>query len=95
MVATGLIAVPDIAGIVPDHAYRRIIKSRARNCYGEADEAISTGLGQLVATYQKAIGNGNKQVEAVSTGATSHSGAYATAAPQWKVWFDGLRWQTI
>lgn len=71
-------------------AYRWIIKSPVRNYYGEADEAISTGLGQLAATYQHAIGNGNSQVQAVSTGATSHRGTYATAVPQWKIWFDGL-----
>jgi len=71
-------------------AYRWIIKSPVRNYYGEADEAISTGLGQLAATYQGAIGNGNTQVHAVSTGATSHRGTYATAVPQWKTWFDGL-----
>jgi len=71
-------------------AYRWIIKSPVRNYYGEADEAISTGLGQLAATYQHAIGNGNTQVHAVSTGATSHRGTYATAVPQWKTWFDGL-----
>ncbi|HWK97212.1 MAG TPA: alpha/beta hydrolase [Pseudolabrys sp.] len=70
-------------------AYRWIVKSPVRNYYGEADEAISTGLGQLAATYQHAIGNGNSQVQAVSTGATSHRGTYATAVPQWKSWFDG------
>ena len=61
-----------------------------RNYYGEADEAIAVGLGQLAMTYQRAIGNGNPQVEAVSTGQTSHRGTYATAVPQWKIWFDGL-----
>lgn len=71
-------------------AYRWIIKSPTRNYYGETDEAISTGLGQLAAAYQHAIGNGNIQVQAVSTGATSHRGTYATAVPQWKMWFDGL-----
>lgn len=71
-------------------AYRWIVKSPTRNHYGETDEAISTGLGQLAATYQHAIGNGNTQVQAVSTGATSHRGTYATAVPQWKTWFDGL-----
>jgi len=70
-------------------AYRWIVKSPVRNYYGEADEAISTGLGQLAATYQHAIGNGNSQVQAVSTGATSHRGTYATAVPQWKSWFGG------
>jgi len=72
-------------------AYRWIIKSPVRNYYGEADEAISTGLGQLAMTYQQAIGNGNRQVEAISTGQTSHRGTYATAVPQWKTWFDGIK----
>lgn len=71
-------------------AYRWIIKSPVRNYYGEADEAITVGLGQLAMTYQRAIGNGNPQVEAISTGQTSHRGTYATAVPQWKAWFDGL-----
>lgn len=73
------------------HAYRWIIKSPVRNYFGEADEAITVGIGQLAMTYQHAIGNGNMQVEAVSTGATSHRGTYATAVPQWKIWFDGYR----
>ena len=71
-------------------AYRWVIKSPVRNYYGEADEAIAVGLGRLAMTYQRAIGNGNPQVEAVSTGQTSHRGTYATAVPQWKTWFDGL-----
>ena len=71
-------------------AYRWIVKSPVRNYYGEADEAIPTGLGRLAMTYQRAIGAGNMQVEAVTTGATDHRGTYATAAPQWKTWFDGL-----
>jgi pimeloyl-ACP methyl ester carboxylesterase len=71
-------------------AYRWIIKSPVRNYYGEADEAIAVGLGQLAMTYQRAIGNGNPVIEAVSTGQTSHRGTYATAVPQWKTWFDGL-----
>ena len=71
------------------NAYRWIIKSPVRNYYGEADEAITPGLGQLVMTYQRAIGSGNPQVEAISTGQTSHRGAYATAVPLWKAWFDG------
>jgi hypothetical protein len=61
-----------------------------RNYYGEADEAITVGLGQLAMTYQRAIDNGNPQGEAVSTGHTSHRGTYAVAVPQWKEWFDGL-----
>jgi pimeloyl-ACP methyl ester carboxylesterase len=71
-------------------AYRWIVKSPVRNYYGEADEVITPGLGQLAMTYQRAIGSGNTQVEAVSTGPTSHRGTYATAVPQWKTWFDGL-----
>lgn len=71
-------------------AYRWIIKSRVRNYYGESDEAISIGLGQLPMTYQRAIGSGNQTVEAVSTGSTSHRGTFATAVPEWKSWFDGL-----
>jgi hypothetical protein len=71
-------------------AYRWVIKSPVRNYYGEADEAISAGLGKLAMTYQHAIGSGNSQVEAVSTGSTSHRGTYATAVPQWKIWFDGF-----
>lgn len=69
-------------------AYRWVIKSPVRNYFGEADEAISTGLGQLAMTYQRAIGSGNPQVEAVSTGQTSHRGTFARAVPQWKDWFD-------
>ncbi len=71
-------------------AYRWVIKSPVRNYYGEADEAIAVGLGRLAMTYQRAIGNGNPAIEAVSTGQTSHRGTYATAVPQWKTWFDGL-----
>jgi pimeloyl-ACP methyl ester carboxylesterase len=70
------------------NAYRWIIKSPVRNYYGESDEAITIGLGQLAMTYQHAIGRGNPQVEAISTGKTSHRGTYATAVPQWKSWFD-------
>lgn len=69
-------------------AYRWVIKSPVRNYYGETDEAISTGLGRLAMTYQQAIGNGNPNVEAVSTGDTSHRGTFAKAVPQWKAWFD-------
>jgi hypothetical protein len=41
-------------------------------------------------TYQRAIGSGNTNVEAVSTGKTDQRGTYATAVVQWKAWFDGL-----
>jgi pimeloyl-ACP methyl ester carboxylesterase len=76
--------------VAQTNAYRWVIKSPVRNYFGETDEAISVGLGQLAMTYQRAIGNGNPVVEAVSTGNTSHRGTYATAVPQWKTWFDGL-----
>lgn len=70
-------------------AYRWVIKSPVRNYYGEADEVITPGLGQLAQTYQRAMGTGNPAVEAVSTGKTTHRGTFATAVPQWKAWFDG------
>jgi hypothetical protein len=41
-------------------------------------------------TYQRAIGSGNERVEAISTGKTTHRGTFASAVPQWKVWFDAL-----
>ena len=71
-------------------AYRWVIQSPVRNYYGEADEAITPGIGRLAMTYQGAMGRGNTLVEAISTGDTSHRGTYATAVPQWKLWFDGL-----
>jgi pimeloyl-ACP methyl ester carboxylesterase len=76
--------------VAQTEAYRWIIKTPVRNYYGEADEAISPDLGQLAMTYQQAIGSGNRQVKAVSTGETSHRGTFARAVPQWKNWFDGL-----
>jgi pimeloyl-ACP methyl ester carboxylesterase len=76
--------------VAQTQAYRWVIKSPVRNYYGEADEAIAVGVGQLAMTYQRAMGNGNPVIEAVSTGQTSHRGTYATAVPQWKIWFDGL-----
>jgi pimeloyl-ACP methyl ester carboxylesterase len=74
-------------------AYRWVIKSPVRNYYGESDEAISTGLGRLAMTYQRAIGDGNPNVEAISTGATTHRGTFAKAVPQWKSWFDSAATQ--
>ena len=71
------------------NAYRWVVKSPARTYYGEADEAIPVWLGRLAMEYQRALGAGNMQVEAVSTGQTSHRGTFATAAPLWKAWFDG------
>lgn len=71
-------------------AYRWVIKSPVRNYYGETDEAITPGLGQMAMTWQRSMGSGNAQVTAVTTGNTSHRGTYATAIVQWKSWFDGL-----
>ena len=59
-----------------------------RNYYGETDEVVSVGVGQLAMHYQQAMGNGNTKVQAVSTGPTTHRGTFATAVPQWKKWFD-------
>ncbi|MGF3021425.1 alpha/beta hydrolase family protein [Methylobacterium aquaticum] len=74
--------------VAQTQAYRWVIRSPVRNFYGETDEAITPGLGQLAATYQRAFGN--TRVEAVSTGDTSHRGTFAKAVPQWKAWFDSL-----
>jgi pimeloyl-ACP methyl ester carboxylesterase len=69
-------------------AYRWIIQSPVRNYYGDADEAITTGVGRMAMTYQQAIGAGNPAVTALSTGPTDHRGTYAKAVPEWKIWFD-------
>ncbi|WON78126.1 alpha/beta hydrolase family protein [Serratia sp. UGAL515B_01] len=74
--------------IADTQAYRWVIKSPVVNYYGEDDEAISVGLGKLPMTYQQAMGNGNTEVKAVSTGKTTHRGTFATAVPQWKRLFD-------
>ncbi len=76
--------------IAATHAYRWVIRTPVRNYYGESDEAISIGLGQLGMTYQRAMGAGNTRVEAISTGPTTHRGTFATAVPQWKIWFDSM-----
>jgi len=70
------------------HAYRWVIQTPVRNYFGEADEAITTGVGTMAMTYQKAMGAGNTKVEAISTGETTHRGTFATAIPEWKLWFD-------
>lgn len=69
-------------------AYRWDIRSPVRNYYGEADEAITTGVGRMAMTYAQSMGAGNPRVQAVSTGRTTHRGTFATAVPQWKAWFD-------
>lgn len=71
-------------------AYRWVIKSPVHNYYGEADEAITVGVGRMAETYQQAMGNGNPNVKAISTGQTTHRGTFATATPQWKAWFDNM-----
>lgn len=71
-------------------SYRRVIATPVRNYYGEADEAITTGVARMSERYQQAMGRGNPKVEAVSTGQTSHRGTFARAVPHWKAWFDGL-----
>lgn len=67
-------------------SYRWIIKTPVRTYFGENDEVISAGLGQLAMTYPRAIGNPG--VEAISTGDTTHRGTFARAVPEWKKWFD-------
>lgn len=75
--------------VAETQAYRWVIKTPVQNYYGESDEAISTGIGKLAMTYQQAMGAGNPEVEAISTGPTTHRGTFATAVPHWKLWFDG------
>ncbi|MDP9898166.1 alpha/beta hydrolase [Variovorax ginsengisoli] len=75
--------------IAETQSYRWVIKSPVRNYYGDTDEAITVGVGRLAQTYAQALGAGNKAVEAISTGPTTHRGTFATAVPQWKSWFDG------
>jgi hypothetical protein len=70
------------------NAYRWVVKTPVRNYYGDVDEAITVGVGQMAMHYQQAMGNGNPKVEAISTGPTTHRGTYARAAAQWKQWFD-------
>lgn len=74
--------------IAATQAYRWVIKSPVRNYYGDTDEAITVGVGRMAANYAQSMGTGNTMVEAVSTGPTSHRGTFATAVPEWKVWFD-------
>lgn len=71
-------------------SYRRVFSTPVRTYYGEADEAITTGVGQLAMTYAGAMGTGNGKVEAISTGETSHRGTFVTAVPEWKTWFYQL-----
>ncbi len=71
-------------------SYRWVVKTPTRNFYGEADEAITVGIGRLPMVYQQAIGAGNPTVEAVSAGQTSHRGTFAKSVPDWKTWFDSL-----
>lgn len=76
--------------LAANQAYRWVIETPVRNYYGDTDEAISIGLGQLAMTWQRAMGAGNDKVEAISTGPTSHRGTFGAAVPEWKAWFDGF-----
>ena len=76
--------------VAETQVYRWLYQTPVRTYYGEADEAIATGLGRLAMTYQQAMGAGNAKVEAVTTGPTSHRGTFASAVPEWKIWFDSL-----
>ncbi len=60
-----------------------------RTFYGQPEGTIRTELGQLLMTYQKALGN--DRIEVISTGDKSHRGPLAKAVPQWKGWCDELR----
>lgn len=73
------------------HFYRWVIKTPTKMFYGENDEVISVGLGQLAANYQRSIGAGNTKVEAISAGPTTHRGTFAVAVREQKKWFDSLR----
>lgn len=74
--------------IMAAQSYRWVIKSPVHNYYGETDEAITTGVGRMAMTYAQSMGSGNTNVEAISTGKTTHRGTFATAVPMWKTWFD-------
>jgi len=74
--------------MLASESYRWVFQSPVRNYYGEADEAVTVGIGRIAMTYAQSIGAGNPMVEAISTGPTSHRGTFATAVPLWKVWFD-------
>jgi hypothetical protein len=69
-------------------SYRWVVKTPTRNFYGEADEAITVGIGRLPMVYQQAMGAGNAKVEAISAGQTSHRGTFAKSVPDFKIWFD-------
>lgn len=69
-------------------SYRWPIKSPVHNYYGDADEAITIGVGRMAEIYAQSMGSGNPNVKAISTGPTTHRGTFATAVPQWKTWFD-------
>ena len=77
--------------IASAQAYRWVIASPVHNYYGESDEAITIGVGKMAMTYAQSMGSGNTQVEAISTGKTTHRGTFATAVPLWKIWFDSKR----
>ena len=72
-----------------NQVFRWNIQTPTRNYYGEADEAITVGLGRLTMDYQKAMGNG--KVDAVSAGSdATHRGTFARAVLGWSEWFEDL-----
>ena len=74
-----------------NETYGWLYRTPVRNYYGEKDEAIPVGVARLGMTYAQSMGTGNPSVQAISTGATTHRGTFATAVPQWKTWFDAAR----
>ena len=72
-----------------NQVFRWIIETPTRNYYGEADEAITVGLGTLAMNYQKAMGN--TKVVAISAGPdATHRGTFARAVLGWSNWFEEM-----
>lgn len=72
-----------------NQVYRWVIETPTRNYYGEADEAITVGLGKLAMSYQ--TGMGNKKVLAISAGSdATHRGTFARAVLGWSNWFKEM-----
>lgn len=69
--------------------YRWLIQTPVRNYYGEADELLTIGQGQLPMFYQQ--GMGNDKVQAFSAGQTAtHRGTFVYSIAEQKKWFDSL-----
>ena len=72
-----------------NQVFRWIVETPTRNYYGEADEAITVGLGKLAMHYQKAMGN--TKVNAISAGRdATHRGTFARAVLGWSNWFEEM-----